>query len=422
MALVTPQASAQFAAAVGVVVHIGPDQSVEMIRDSMAMLGMSRIRTGTPPDDWISAYKELAETAKFVLFECNVYYPGGKVDSKADVALAKALLDQAPGSVIAIEASNEPDVNHWQCQGQDSYENYQWCVLNLQELEKAMVAEPSTRDLQRLICPVKMPDQQVEHGDEATAANQHCYNPNPGGQVKHYLWAGRDYAEQACPGKPWYITETGMSSCGYVNGGYANGTETTQAIVCVNALLEGFKAEAVITFLYELFDWYGAGGAVENAFGLFTIEGRPKQAAEAIGNLMAVLSDVEGDAPLRPLGYWIEGLPSTASQFLLQKGNGDYSIVLWNGEAEVSNGREDLEVRPVAVDVKFDKAQKEVRVYKAAEDSSPCAEGENVRTATIQLGAWPIVVEVPFGGDAPEPEPEPEPEPDGSCAKFSPYA
>jgi hypothetical protein len=422
MALVTPQSSEQFAASVGVVVHIGPDQSIETIRDSMDMLGISRIRTGTPPSDWLATYVELAQDAKFVLFECNVYYPGGRVDSAADVALVKPLLERAPGSVIGIEASNEPDVNHWQCQGQDSYENYDWCVLNLQELEKAMYAEPTTKDLQRLICPVKMPGEQVEHGDEATAANQHCYNPNPGGQVKHYLLAGRDYAEKACPGKPWYITETGMSSCGYVPGGYANGTERTQAIVCVNCLLEGFKAEAVITFLYELFDWYGAGGAVENAFGLFTIEGKPKLAAEAIGNLMAVLADYRGGtAPLKPLGYWIEGLPETASQFLLQKGNGDYSIVIWNGGVEVSNGREDIDVKTFEVAVKFDKAQTYVDVFDACASAEPCAHGENVRTATIQLGAWPIVVEVPFS-DAPDPEPEPEPEPDDGCATFSPYA
>jgi hypothetical protein len=393
MPQVSPSSSLAFAESVGVVVHIGSDQSVETIRQSMGSLGLTRIRTGTPPNDWLATYAELASVAKFVLFECNVYYPGGQVDSPADVALASNLLQRAPDSVLAIEGCNEPDANHWYIGTEDSYQNYDWCVLDLQGLRDAMAAEPLTANLERLICPVKMPGDQARHGNEATAANQHCYNPNPGGQVKHYLWAGKSYAEQACPGKPWYITETGMSSCGYVSGGYACGTETTQAIVCCNAILEGFAAGAKITFLYELFDWYGAGGAVENAFGLYTIDGGPKLAATVIGNLMHILADIDGDAAMAPLSYTIAGLPDTASTILLQKGNGDYSIVLWNGGVEVSNGWQDIEVKPVDVTITFDDPADEIAVYEAVSSATACASETEVRSVTVRLGAWPIVIE-----------------------------
>ena len=87
----------------------------------------------------------------------------------------------------------------------------------------------------------------------------------------------------------------------------------TQGIIDTNALLDGYKAGAAITFLYELMDEPEESTAQEQNFGLFNADGTPKPAAIAIANLTHILADNgKGTIPVGSLRYSIVGLPTSA--------------------------------------------------------------------------------------------------------------
>jgi hypothetical protein len=320
-----------------------------------------------------------------------------EVDAAKDVALASPLAHAAPGCVFAMEGTNEYDFWHYKLGGEDSYQNYgEWGPNDARQLEAAMYQDDALKDCERVSPSVqqiaKMPR---SYGDSITGSNSHAYNPEQGGNVQHHIRAGIDYAQTYAPGLPVYITETGMSSGGYTNGGYSCGTEHTQMIVVMNCALEGFYNGAACTYIYELTNWTGAGGSTENNFGLFHADGTPKPAAVALGNLMAILKSPT--AALNPDGLDIEisGLPDTASALLLQKGDGTFAIVLWNGGARISDGGQDIDVEPVEVTVSFADIIARVNVYDPVQGTAPRSSANNVAAVATMLAATPIVIEIP---------------------------
>jgi hypothetical protein len=393
MGQVQAKSAYQFFDSVGVVVHFDGQPASKYI-DMLKAIGVKHIRTGTPGGGVLGTYNAVAAAGgKFCLFECNVYNENNQVNAWNDVALAQTFEQQSPGAVFAMEGCNEYDFWHYMLNDEDSYQNYgDWGPNDAEQLKQAM-QDSNIAHADRVSPSVQQIHKMPNYGSSITMSNSHAYNPEMGGNIQHHIKAGIDYAKAYAPGLPVCITETGCSSGGYINGGYSTGTQRTQEIIVLNAVLEGFANGAFRTYLYELNSWSGASGAVEQNFGVFETNGTPKPAATSLGNLMYVCGEGTAFFTSNGLDYEIDGLPETASHILLQKSDGAFLIVLWDGGCDISDGSQDVEPEPSDVIVTFATVQKVINIYDPCQSRAPRTTSSDVSQVTVELGATPLVIE-----------------------------
>lgn len=200
------------------------------------------------------------------------------------------------------------------------------------------------------------------------------------------------------PGAPVYITEAGISSSGYGSAAWGVTSEYTQGIIDANVLLDGYKQGASKTFLYDLMDEVGPSNAQEDHFGLFNADGTAKPVATDIHNLTTILADPgTGRVPLGTLAYQISGLPSTASSMLLEKSDGTFEIVIWNGDATVSNGTSDVTPLSTTVTVTFGSSHLQINLYDPIQSAVALQSFDNSNSVSFSLAAEPIIVEIAPG-------------------------
>ena len=192
-----------------------------------------------------------------------------------------------------------------------------------------------------------------------------------------------------------YVTEAGISSSGYASSSWGVADAPTQGLIDTNALLDGYHDGAAKTFLYELSNDTGST-AQEDQFGLFNTNGTPKPAATDVSDLLKILSAGAGTGPatLGSLSYGISGLPSTASSMLLEKADGAFDIVIWNGGATLYNGVGDVTPPTSAVTISLGSAAKAVSVYDPIKGASAIQSLGAVSSVSVGLAADPLVIEV----------------------------
>ena len=223
----------------------------------------------------------------------------------------------------------------------------------------------------------------------ATYGNEHAYSPDNQGPARplQYLltFPGID-----TPGLPVVITETG-----YVTDfadAYSGVDQTVQAKLTLDTLMDAFRDGVSKTYLYELID---EGGQY---FGLFTADGAAKLVATAIHNLTTILADPGSTASFTPgsLSYALPNLPANGNQFLLEKSNGTFDLVLW-AEAPIWNPTTASEIAAPSqvTTVDFDQTQNIVMVFDPLQGTTPIATYLSVRSIQVTLTDHPLIVEIP---------------------------
>src|ERR1700753_1440977 len=99
-----------FTQSVGVAAHISSSMSSSQLISELSYLGITNVRTGIPESYELANFTALAKAGiHFVLFESNLYASKdyGVVDATADVARAAQLWAAVPGSITALEGTNE---------------------------------------------------------------------------------------------------------------------------------------------------------------------------------------------------------------------------------------------------------------------------------------------------------------------------
>src|SRR5205823_1617448 len=129
-------------------------------------------------------------------------------------------------------------------------------------------------------------------------------------------------------GRPYAITETGFTTIYEPRGGV---TEDVQAKWLMDTFLSNHVNGVVKTYVYQLEDGYGSPSSdIENHYGLFTVDGAPKQAATDLHNLTSILADKGANASsFAPgsLDYSVSGLdPNYGFQTLFSKSNGSFDV------------------------------------------------------------------------------------------------
>ncbi len=125
---------------------------------------------------------------------------------------------------------------------------------------------------------------------------------------------------------PLWSTETGF---GDQPGDLAPVSPTVKMHYILRTVLEQYNAGIAHTYLYQFVD---AGGDEYNGYGLVDANLNPKPAYYAIKNLLAHVRDYAIPATT-PLAYAISA-PSSVHHLLLRRGDGTYTVILWNDVAE----------------------------------------------------------------------------------------
>ena len=228
--------------------------------------------------------------------------------------------------------------------------------------------------------------------------NIHFY-PTSGQQPTAYtrqsMIAALNPANQPIPGLLTVVTEAG-----YCTGTGTSGLvdQTTQAILLLNNYFDMFSANVPYTTVYTMFDYNTGDNNCYDNYGVYeSDQTTPKAAATAIKNMQTILGD-SGSTALTftpgTLNYSIVGLPSTGFDFLLQKSNGTWDIVVWN-EPQIWDDATHAQVTPSVATVTVDLGSMfaAVNVYDPVNSATPISTASKVNSVTLTVGAHPLFVE-----------------------------
>ena len=135
------------------------------------------------------------------------------MNAAADVLRADALETAAPGSIIGIEGSNEYTSNNYYFNGASSYGNVNWGLMDNAALKAAVRADVLLAGVTVIAGSEVSTTAIPTLGASADAGNVHVYG-GIGQQLQTDINAWVAAAQTSAPGKPIYITETGISSFG----------------------------------------------------------------------------------------------------------------------------------------------------------------------------------------------------------------
>ena len=159
---------------------------------------------------------------------------------------------------------------------------------------------------------------------------------------------------------PVITTETGYGTSTSLS--YGRVSELAQAKYVPELLAEQYAQGIKATYLYQLFDPYAKADPTNdffNYYGLFRPDGTAKPAATALHRMTTWLADP--GLPFTPgtLDYALGNAPATLGSVLLQKSDGTFMLMLWNGvKAYNQDTSGDITTAPATVDLDFSAAPK----------------------------------------------------------------
>ncbi|MEO7277819.1 MAG: Ig-like domain-containing protein [Sphingomicrobium sp.] len=406
------QGATDFTQSLGVVTHIDSGWSqwtdAPLLLNELSYLGITTVRDGSPFEYALPTMITLAQAGvHFDLLEANVYSfdQPGQMNAALEVSRAHLLEAAVPGSVIAFEGSNEYTTNSYLLNGANSNGNLSWGLTDAAALSAAVHADPLFAGVAVIAPSAIQLDSLPDFSAVADASNVHIYG-GVGQQLQDLIINSVGFAQASNPGAPVYITETGISSSGYGSSTWGVADEHTQAIIDLNAVLDGFSAGADMTFLYELMDEPGGANLQEQHFGLFNADGTPKLAATAIGNLTHLLAD-DGNGGVAPgsLSYALSGLPPGASSMLLEKSDGTFELIVWDGRATLYDGTGNVTPPSSTVTLTLGAAASSISLFDPLLGTSAIATQANATSISFQLSADPLVLQLQFGSVTGAPRP-----------------
>ena len=192
------------------------------------------------------------------------------------------------------------------------------------------------------------------------------------------------------PGLPRVITEGGWPT----NPADVQGVdEPTQAKNLLFYELDAFSQGIRRIYFYELSDDQPdpANTKTESHFGVFRPDGSPKPAAIMLANLHEILG--EGSPQPGSLAYTVDGLPETAHQLLLRRGDGTFVLALWN-EAKLwdRSGHRALPQPGTSATLTFEAPVRRVEVMDALNGAAMTPPAEAARKVTVTIPDHAIFV------------------------------
>ena len=199
------------------------------------------------------------------------------------------------------------------------------------------------------------------------------------------------------PGLQPIMTETGYYT---LFNGTSGVNQDVQAKWLMDSLLENSVNGVAKTYLYQLEDQYAdTGSDPEKHYGLFTVDGTPKQSAVDIHNLTTLLADPgAAAATFTPgtLGYTLSGMPVGYSfSTVFAKSNGSYDVALWS-EPQFYNAATNVEatVAPSIVTLALTSGSYNVSVFDPVLGTTAISSYSNVSSVQVSLTTDPLIIQV----------------------------
>jgi len=373
----------------------------------LAYLGLNNVRDGvsdgTNGSAPLSSYITLAQQG--IKFTCVV--AGGGALTTASLQAELGLYDQVnkavPGSVVAVEGSNEINNAPITFNGVGGLQG----ALDLQRALYAAVHADTNLAGVAVDYFTGYNAGSVAVGPDPTATagladydTQHPY-PNNGDAPAAWVTPSQSLGnESASTGYgPAVFTETGYST----NGGTTGSVNAdVQAKYTLDLLLDDAANGISRTYLYQLMDAYKPGSPQgDDGYGLFDPSNAPKAAATAIHNLVGTLADKAVTASTftpATLGYSVTGLPSTGNSLALERADGTYDVAVWN-EPKIWNGATGTETTAAtqAVTVQLGGTYATVEVFDPLASATAVSVLHNVSSVQLGLTDHPLLVQIEPG-------------------------
>ena len=393
----------------GVNTHIpytdGGYANINNVASDLAYLGIDNVRdlitdgsNGSAP---LSSYISLAQQGvKFTILLST----GGNLttaDLDSQLSLVQQLIAAVPGSVTAVEGTNEINnfpITYNGVSGLAGAEALQ------QDIYSAVKGNPAFAGVSVDYFTGYGAGGIGEGPDPATTPGladfdtQHPY-PNNGDAPEQWVNPAQALSNETAPYGPAVYTETGYSSNGGTSGDV---NEDVQAKYTLDLLMDDAANGISQTYLYDLLDAYAPGSAQgDDGYGLFDYTNAPKEVATAIHDLTTILADNGANASTftpTPLNYTLTNLPSTGNSLELQKSDGATDIVVW-AEPQIWNELTGTEITAPTVNttVNLGATYGTVEVFDPLQGTTPIETLTNVSSVTLGLTDHPLIVEVEPG-------------------------
>ncbi len=399
--------AADFLDGIGVDTHIpytdGGYANIANVQSDLDYLGIKELRDGITDgangSASLSSYVQLAQAGqKFTFVVGGGTATNASVDATLD--LIRQLEAKVPGSVTAVEGSNE--INNFSSSFNGTT-GLAGAVALQQYLYKTVKSDPTLSGVAVDYFtgyPADGADTAANPNPSVTSGladydTQHPY-PRNGEAPASWIAPSTVLDNEKVGGQGKFVyTETGYTT----NTSSSDGVDqTVQAKYTLDLLLDAAKDGSSHTDLYQLMDAYKTGSPQGNdGYGLFDENGNAKLAATGIHDLTTLLADDGANASsfdAQAVGYSVSGLPSTGNSLEVSKSNGTTDVAVW-AEPTLWNASTKTEVAAptsaatVSLDGTYD-----VSVYDLLQGTSPIATYTDVSSVNLQVSSDPLVVQL----------------------------
>ncbi|MBR1130220.1 hypothetical protein [Bradyrhizobium iriomotense] len=379
-----------------------------LIINSLDYLGISHVRDSYNAIGHANAVIDALANAG-VSFDFRVAYTLPETGSSGLASYVASLAQfktEHPGALLSIEGINEANLNTFSYNGLTSLEG----AAAFQEALYAAVKANG------VLSGVTVVNFSIGYQTDATnavvgdmsaysdAANAHVYIQT-GALADAQIEDDLRLAQNISTNDPVIVTETGYTTLSSVMGIGAN--EDAQAKLVLSNLLLAYENGSSATYIYELFDSPSSAsrGDKEAHFGLFNVDGTPKEAAVAVHNLTTILSAGDNGSAhtASDLSYTLSNAPSNTHTMLMNKSGSVSDLVVW-ADTRVWDSATQTEITtPVtSVTVQLGQVQSTIYVYDPLQGTDPIAVYYNTDKIQIGLSDHPLVIE--FGATRPAAE------------------
>lgn len=236
-------------------------------------------------------------------------------------------------------------------------------------------------------------------------ANMHDYYPADNRSLHFFPWAGdmqvgiqgylRNY-RLVCNRAAFVTTETGWYTP-WRKGWNSSGTnEYVQARLLLNDLFDhAMLADCKAVYIFTL--RWGSADFSDPGWGVFRDDGTPKEAAKAVRNTMAILKDNGANAASftpSPLAYTLSGMPTAAGNFIVQKSDRAYDLILWNETPlwSITTGAQ-LAIPSSTVTISLPNGASG-EVYDPVKAADPIKTFRNAKQLRVYLNDAPLIIEI----------------------------
>jgi hypothetical protein len=397
-----PAGVSAFVQSLGINTHLGyPDTpyygGAQSVITALQYLGISKVRDQSPTSTSNPIINATNNALAAAGIKFDALLPGnGYVNLSGDLIGLDAFQHNNPGALVAIEGPNE--VNAWPITYRDIANSYSAGAQLTQDLWAAIQADPLLKGVSvyALTLSAGIPNvaaAEVELGNLApyvTYGNAHIYAASSNNVWQNDMPAWLPVVEQATPGKPMVITETGYATIP------KQVDEVAAAKYSLNAFCENASNGIAGTYLYELIDTASSPADinVEDHYGEFHQNWSPKIGATAIHNMTTILQGAGNGTATSTLNYSVTGLPPTGHAFLLGSST-TYDLVVWI-DATIYNPATATDIAAPAYSAKINLGATSagVQVFDPMISASPIATYTKVGQLQISVTDHPLILQI----------------------------